>query len=118
MPSSPDLGELVTSAAASAWTAILDDFERQLGRVDLLTAELTEAGIGLPLGDLAAAAAPAGDAGPLPAELRERAAAVLVAQREAMARLETLRAELARHLELTRALAPAPDVAVYLDSTA
>src|SRR5690606_30650710 len=80
------------------WAAILDEFEAQLARVDLLAAELSDAGITIPLSDLTALRA----AGPIPESMRARALTVLEAQRDAMARLEHLRAELARHIGATR----------------
>ena len=97
------------------WAAILDEFEEQLARVDILTAELSEAGITLPLSDLAELSA---GAGPLPESMRARAFSVLEAQREAMARLERLRTELSQHIGVTRAASQRPDVALYLDQTA
>lgn len=112
MPSSPESEGL---ARGGDWAAILDEFEQQLARVDILTAELSEAGIVLPLvgfPDLSASP------GPIPDSMRERAATVLNAQREAMSRLERLRAELSKHIGVTRAVAPRPDVAVYLDRSA
>lgn len=108
MPSSPD-------RRGADWAAILDEFEEQLARVDLLTAELEEAGIPLPLSDLAELAA---GSGPIPEGMRDRALSVLEAQREAMRRLERLRTDLARHIGLTRAASTRPDIAVYLDLTA
>lgn len=107
MPSSPD--------ARAEWGAILDEFEQQLARVDILTAELSDAGIMLPLSDVAELAAVPG---PLPHGMRERALTILAAQREAMSRLERLRSELARHIGATRAASSRADVAVYLDRTA
>ena len=107
MPSSPE--------SQAAWAAILDEFEDQLARVDILTAELAEAGIELPLSDLAELAT---TSGPLPASMRERALSVLSAQREAMSRLERLRTDLARHIGVTRVASTRPDVALYLDRTA
>ena len=109
MPSSPD------PSSTADWAAILDEFEEQLARVDILTAELSDAGILLPLSDLAELAA---DPGPLPAAMRERALSVLEAQREAMGRLERLRTDLAKHIGVTRAVDTRPDVAVYLDRSA
>lgn len=111
MPSSPDAGSV------DGWAAILDDFERELARVDLLAAELADAGVVIPLpvlGELPAIA----DLGPIPEELRERALAILAAQRDAMTRLEELRADLARHIGLTRSASSRGDVAVYLDRSA
>lgn len=103
------------SSPGADWAAILDEFEEQLARVDILTAELSEAGIVLPLSDLAELAA---EPGPLPEAMRERALSVLAAQREAMTRLERLRTDLARHIGVTRAADARPDVAVYLDRSA
>lgn len=97
------------------WAAILDDFDQQLARVDLLTAELSDAGILLPLSDLAELA---GDPGPIPIEMVDRARSVLAAQRAAMRRLEQLRTELARHIGVTRAVDARPDMAVYFDRSA
>lgn len=107
MPSSPD--------PHTAWAAILDEFDAQLARVDLLTAELSDAGVVLPLSDLAELVA---DPGPLPEHLVARARTVLTAQQEAMARLEGLRRELSRHIGVARAADSRPDVAVYLDRSA
>lgn len=116
---SPEPPPEAAGEASSAWGSILDDFERQLARVDLLAAELAEAGMAAPPAGLTTpAAVPPADPGPVPAELRQRADSVLAAQREAMARLETLRADLARHLGIARSLGARPDVAVYLDRTA
>jgi hypothetical protein len=110
LPSSPD-----PTASGADWAAILDEFDEQLARVDILTAELAEAGIVLPLSDLAELGAAAG---PIPDDLRARALSVLAAQRAAMSRLESLRSDLAQHLAVTRAVSQRPDVAVYLDRTA
>jgi hypothetical protein len=110
LPSSPDPTE-----AGADWAAILDEFEEQLARVDLLTSELAEAGIVLPLSDLAELTA---DVGGIPESMRARAMSVLAAQREAMTRLERLRTDLSQHLTVTRAASQRPDVAVYLDRTA
>ncbi len=113
MPSSPEPAGAV--ARGADWSAILDEFEQQLARVDILTAELSEAGIVLPLSDLAELAA---DPGPIPQGMLERARSVLAAQREAMGRLERLRTDLARHIGVARAIDARPDVAVYLDRSA
>ncbi|MGV3713227.1 hypothetical protein [Pseudolysinimonas sp.] len=107
MPSSPD--------SRAAWSEILDEFEEQLARVDILTSELADAGIVLPLSDLAQLGV---DLGPIPESMRARALSVLEAQREAMGRLERLRTDLSQHLTVTRAASQRPDVAVYLDRTA
>jgi hypothetical protein len=113
LPSSPEPAGATERGAD--WAAILDEFEQQLARVDILTAELSEAGIVLPLSDLAElAAAP----GPIPEAMRERAHSVLAAQRDAMSRLERLRTELAKHIGVARAVDTRPDVAIYLDRSA
>jgi len=113
LPSSPERPPAESRGAD--WAAILDEFEEQLARVDILTAELSEAGLTLPLSDLAELGT---GAGPIPASMRARALSVLEAQREAMRRLERLRTDLSRHIGATRAASQRPDVAVYLDRTA
>lgn len=113
MPSSPDEGD----ERASRWFEILADFELQLARVDLLAAELAGAGIVLS-GDELAGLVPEGDPGPLPDAERRRALAILEAQKAAMAQLERLRLELARHIGMTRAATVRIPESVYLDRIA
>lgn len=101
------------------WFEILQEFERQLARVDLLTAELAGAGIVLTEEERAAAGwTPVGGVGPLPDTDRQRALAILEAQRVAMAQLERLRVELARHIGMTRAASSRMPDSIYLDRSA
>ncbi len=101
------------------WFEILQEFERQLARVDLLAAELAGAGVVLSEEERAAAGwVPVGAVGPLPDTDRQRALAILEAQRVAMAQLERLRVELARHIGMTRAASSRTPDSIYLDRSA
>lgn len=119
LPSSPEHPAFEAEpggfVAATDWAAILDEFERQLAVVDLLSADLDAGGMTLPLSDLAELVA---EPGPVPDAMIDRATSVLAAQRDALGRLERLRSELSRHLGVARALDERPDVAVYLDRSA
>jgi len=108
LPSSPE-------ARAAAWADILDEFEEQLARADILTVELADDGVALLPGELSTLPV---DIGPLPEPMRARALTVLSAQREAMSRLERLRSDLSRHIGVTRSASQRADVAVYFDRTA
>lgn len=114
MPSSP---ETEPDERGARWFEILADFELQLARVDLLAAELAGAGVVLP-DDLRAGLIPLDDPGPLPDSERRRALAILEAQKVAMAQLERLRVELARHIGMTRAATVRIPDSIYLDRTA
>lgn len=113
MPSSPDE---TSDEGVSRWFEILADFELQLARVDLLAAELADAGVVLGA-DESALALP-DDPGPLPEAERRRALAILEAQKAAMAQLERLRLELARHIGMTKAATVRIPDSVYLDRIA
>lgn len=113
MPSSPDEPD----ERGTRWFEILADFELQLARVDLLAAELAGAGI-LLSDDERAGLIPADDPGPLPDSERRRALAILEAQKAAMAQLERLRLELARHIGMTKAATVRIPDSVYLDRIA
>lgn len=114
MPSSP---ETAPDEGGARWFEILAEFELQLARVDLLAAEL--AGAGVVLADVDGAGfAPVGDPGPLPDSERRRALAILEAQKSAMAQLERLRVELARHIGMTKAATVRIPDSVYLDRIA
>ena len=113
MPSSPDAAD----ERAAGWFEILAGFELQLARVDLLAAELAGAGIVLSA-DERAGLIPAGDPGPMTDSERRRALAILDAQKAAMAQLERLRLELARHIGMTKAATVRIPESVYLDQTA
>ena len=114
MPSSPDGNP---DERGARWFEILADFELQLARVDLLAAELAGAGIVLSP-DERTGLIPTGDPGPLPDSERRRALAILEAQKAAMAQLERLRLELARHIGMTRAASVRIPDSIYLDRTA
>ncbi len=113
MPSSPDEPDEL----GARWFEILADFELQLARVDLLAAELAGAGVVLSE-DERAGLIPVGDPGPMPESERRRALAILEAQKAAMAQLERLRLELARHIGMTRAATVRIPDSVYLDRIA
>jgi hypothetical protein len=114
LPSSPDDA---TDDTGARWFEILADFELQLARVDLLAAELAEAGVVLSP-DERAGLTPTGDPGPLSDSERRRALAILEAQKAAMAQLERLRLELARHIGMTKAATVRIPDSVYLDRIA
>lgn len=109
MPSSPE--------NQIRWDEILRDFETQLARVDLLAAELAGAGV-VVSEDERAGLVPIDDPGPLPDSERRRAMAILEAQKAAMAQLERLRVELARHIGMTKAATVRIPDSIYLDRTA
>ena len=113
MPSSPDEPD----ESGARWFEILADFELQLARVDLLAAELAGAGVVLSE-DERAGLIPVGDPGPMPESERRRALAILEAQKAAMAQLERLRLELARHIGMTKAATVRIPDSVYLDRIA
>jgi len=113
LPSSPDEPDEL----GARWFEILADFELQLARVDLLAAELAGAGVVLSE-DERAGLIPVGDPGPMPESERRRALAILEAQKAAMAQLERLRLELARHIGMTRAATVRIPDSVYLDRIA
>lgn len=117
MPSSPDPVVEPPLEAGARWFEILAEFEMQLARVDLLAAELVGAGVVLSDEEYAVLI-PVDDPGPLPAAERRRALAILEAQKAAMAQLERLRLELARHIGMTRAATTRTPDSVYLDSLA
>lgn len=114
MPSSP---EATPDERGARWFEILADFELQLARVDLLAAELVEAGVVLTDNERSGLV-PADDPGPMPDSERRRALAILEAQKAAMAQLERLRVELARHIGLTKAATVRIPDSIYLDQTA
>lgn len=117
MPSSPDTAVEAPREAGSRWFEILAEFETQLARVDLLAAELAGAGVVLSDEEYAALT-PTDDPGPLPDPERRRALAILEAQKAAMAQLERLRVELARHIGMTKAATTQMPDSLYLDSIA
>jgi hypothetical protein len=114
LPSSP---EAEPGERGARWFEILADFELQLARVDLLAAELADSGIVLSP-DERAGLIPTDDPGPLPDSERRRALAILEAQKAAMAQLERLRIELARHIGMTKAATVRIPDSVYLDRIA
>jgi hypothetical protein len=117
---SPDATVLAGPAADSAvlaragWAAALDELEALA-----LTADTTGgAGLDDAAPRLLAWTPPAG-LGPLPVELADRAAAVAVAQRDALAQVDDARLVVLRHLEVVRTVEASrqPERPVYLDAT-
>ncbi|ROS58334.1 hypothetical protein EDF38_3077 [Frigoribacterium sp. PhB160] len=114
-----------TDRTHAAWVAALEELEQ-------LAAEpvgVEGAGAGAGAAGAGAGAAGAGsarplwqpprDLGPLPADLAERAAAVVDVQRGALARLEAAKAAVLRHLGVVRTVEAShqPERPVYLDAT-
>lgn len=96
---------------ARRWAELLDGFERELASAERLADEVDD--------DLVAPWRAPADLGELPESERERARGILAAQRAAMARLERLRADLARHIDVAKAATARPtDAAAYLDRIA
>jgi hypothetical protein len=114
LPSWPDL-PVVDEGPARRWAELLDGFERELARAEHLAGDAApDAGEPQPAPWL-----PPEGLGALPESERERAIGILAAQRAAMARLEGLRAELARHIDVAKAATARPtDAAAYLDRIA
>lgn len=82
--------ELGDSATFTQWADALDRLEFEIEFAGKLSPELDEPW------------APPQGLGPLPLELRDRAAAILIAQRAATARLDEHRRETGRHLSALR----------------
>ena len=114
-----------TDRTHAAWVAALEELEQ-------LAAEPVGVGVGGTGGAGGAAGAgaagavsarplwqPPRDLGPLPADLAERAAAVVEVQRGALARLEAAKAAVLRHLGVVRTVEAShqPERPVYLDAT-
>jgi hypothetical protein len=109
-----------TDRTHAAWVAALEELE-QLAAVTVGGEGAGGAGAGAGAGVVSARPLwqPPRDLGPLPADLAERAAAVVEVQRGALARLEAARAAVLRHLGVVRTVEAShqPERPVYLDAT-
>lgn len=90
------------SSTFEAWSAALDDLERELDWAEQADRDVWTPPVGL---------------GTLPAELVERATRILAAQRAAIARVDDERRDTGRHLAALRTVPSTTDAAasVYLD---
>ena len=118
-----------TDRTHAAWVAALEELEQLAAEpvgVEGAGGAAGAAGAGAGAGAGAAGAGsarplwqPPRDLGPLPADLAERAAAVVDVQRGALARLEAAKAAVLRHLGVVRTVEAShqPERPVYLDAT-
>jgi hypothetical protein len=100
-----------TDRTHAAWLAALDELEAVAGRDPQVDGPSSVAGTGV--------WTPPAGLGPLPAELADRAAAVVGVQRGALARLDAARKAVLAHLGAVRTVESShePERPVYLDAS-